>query len=159
MAKYQTHHIGVIGAYQQRFVIMHLFNLLVDKNEAKRPISTHVVPYARLTTETQETIQLFGFHGLRAIDLFHAELPTMKFLILVDSKTPEAFREVKSIIETLRALNLSFAIITHPADHPDSWQEHEIREALQLDAGESLWMTKLDTQEDMLTAIRYTFAS
>ncbi len=151
----QPHYIGIIGAYQQRFVIMRFFNRLVGANEPHRPISRSASPYARITTDTLQTIHLVGIRGLRSAEFFCEVLTDLKLLILVDSKTPEAFREVKSILETLRMLERPFVILAKPANHPNSWHEHEMRQALRLESYEFLWMTNIETQEDVQQALSY----
>lgn len=149
-----THDYSIIltGPHHQRYQIRRFLQLLVGTEP--EPYSGDVkptkyaLPYSQIAVDGNAKIHLFGSLLLRHVDMLAEILPAPICLILVSSITPESWHEVRSMLETLRHLHIPFVIVAHPAEHPDTWDEKDIREVLELGKRDVMLHATIDSLSD-----------
>lgn len=146
------HSIILTGPHHQRYQIRRFLQLLIGAEP--EPYSGDVkptryaLPYSRIELDNNAKIHLFGSLLLRHVDMLAEILPAPICLILVSSITPESWQEVRSMLETLRHLHIPFVIVAHPAEHPDKWDEKDMREALKLGKRDVMLYATMDSLSD-----------
>lgn len=104
--------------------------------EKIKDTTTVAMDFGRITVDDDLVLYLFGTPGQRRFDFMWEILSEgmLGFIVLVDSNSPETFREARTILETFKAYAPTpFVVAANKQDKPDAWDLEDIKVALRLD--------------------------
>jgi small GTP-binding protein len=104
--------------------------------EKIKETTTVAMDFGRITVDDDLVLYLFGTPGQKRFDFMWEILSEgmLGFIVMVDSTSPETFREARSILETFRAYAPTpYVVAANKQDREDAWDLDDMRIALRLD--------------------------
>ncbi len=105
--------------------------------EKIKETTTVAMDFGRITVDEDLVLYLFGTPGQKRFDFMWEILSEgmLGFVVMVDSTSPETFREARSILETFRAYAPTpYIVAANKQDCEDAWEIDDMRHALRLDS-------------------------
>ena len=109
---------------------------ITAESEKVKDTTTVAMDFGRITVDDELTLFLFGTPGQKRFDFMWEILSEgmLGFIVVVDSTSPETFREARSILETFKAYAPTpFVVAANKQDKKDAWEMDDMRVALRLD--------------------------
>lgn len=103
--------------------------------EKIKDTTTVAMDFGRITVDDELVLYLFGTPGQKRFDFMWEILSEgmLGFIVVIDSTTPETFREARSILETFRAYAPTpYIVAANKQDKNDAWEVDDMRLALRL---------------------------
>jgi hypothetical protein len=107
-------------------------------DEKIKTSTTVAMDFGRITINKHITLHLYGTPGQRRFDFMWEILSEgmLGMIVLVDSNSPETFREARIILETFRAYApRPYLVAANKQDCEDAWDVEDLKAALRLDRG------------------------
>ena len=107
-----------------------------DVAEQIKKSTTVAMDFGRITIDKDIVLYLFGTPGQRRFDFMWEILSEgmLGMIVIVDSNSPETFREARNILETFRAYApRPYVVAANKQDCEDAWDIDDLRAALRLD--------------------------
>lgn len=107
-----------------------------DVAEQIKKSTTVAMDFGRITIDKDIVLYLFGTPGQRRFDFMWEILSEgmLGMIVIVDSNSPETFREARNILETFRAYApRPYVVAANKQDCDDAWDIDDLRAALRLD--------------------------
>ena len=107
-----------------------------DVAEQIKKSTTVAMDFGRITIDRDIMLYLFGTPGQRRFDFMWEILSEgmLGMIVIVDSNSPETFREARNILETFRAYApRPYVVAANKQDCDDAWDIDDLRAALRLD--------------------------
>ncbi len=104
--------------------------------EKVKDSTTVAMDFGRITVDDDLVLYLFGTPGQRRFDFMWEILSEgmLGFIVMIDSTSPETFREARSILETFKAYAPTpYVVAANKQDISDAWELDDMRVALRLD--------------------------
>lgn len=98
--------------------------------------TTVAMDFGRITVDDDLVLYLFGTPGQKRFDFMWEILSEgmLGFIVVVDSTSPETYREARSILETFKAYAPTpYVVAANKQDKTDAWELEDMRVALRLD--------------------------
>lgn len=109
---------------------------ITSEEEKVKTTTTVAMDFGRITVDEELMLYLFGTPGQKRFDFMWEILSEgmLGFIVLVDSISPETFREARRILETFRSYAPTpFIVAANKQDMEDAWEIDDLRIALRLD--------------------------
>jgi len=103
--------------------------------ERIKETTTVAMDFGRITVDEEMVLYLFGTPGQKRFDFMWEILSEgmLGFVVIVDSTSPETFREARKILETFRAYAPTpYVVAANKQDCGDAWEVNDMRIALRL---------------------------
>jgi len=112
--------------------------------------TTVAMDFGRITVDEGLMLYLFGTPGQKRFDFMWEILSEgmLGFVLMVDSTSPETFREARGILETFRAYAPApYVVAANKQDLEDAWELDDLRIALRLDSSVKLFPCVANNKE------------
>lgn len=109
---------------------------ITHEPEKIKETTTVAMDFGRITVDDELVLYLFGTPGQKRFDFMWEILSEgmLGFIVVVDSTSPETFREARSILQTFKAYAPTpYVVAANKQDRPDAWELEDMRLALRLD--------------------------
>jgi len=109
---------------------------ITHEPEKIKETTTVAMDFGRITVDEELVLYLFGTPGQKRFDFMWEILSEgmLGFIVVVDSTSPETFREARSILQTFKAYAPTpYVVAANKQDRPDAWEIEDMRLALRLD--------------------------
>jgi small GTP-binding protein len=110
-------------------------NITSDSEKVKAQ-TTVAMDFGRITVDDELMLYLFGTPGQKRFDFMWEILSEgmLGFIVMIDSTSPETFREARRILETFRSYAPTpYIVAANKQDMEDAWEIDDLRIALRLD--------------------------
>jgi small GTP-binding protein len=110
-------------------------NITSDAEKVKAQ-TTVAMDFGRITVDDELMLYLFGTPGQKRFDFMWEILSEgmLGFIVMIDSTSPETFREARRILETFRSYAPTpYIVAANKQDMEDAWEIDDLRIALRLD--------------------------
>ncbi len=110
---------------------------ITDEARFVKEQTTVAMDFGRITIDNDLVLYLFGTPGQRRFDFMWDILSEgmLGFVVMVDSTSPQTFREAKYILEVFRRYaKTPYVVAANKQDLPDAWSPEDIRIALRLNS-------------------------
>jgi len=110
-------------------------NITSDTEKVKAQ-TTVAMDFGRITVDDELMLYLFGTPGQKRFDFMWEILSEgmLGFIVMIDSTSPETFREARRILETFRSYAPTpYIVAANKQDMEDAWEIDDLRIALRLD--------------------------
>lgn len=109
---------------------------ITNESERIKDATTVAMDFGRITVDEELVLYLFGTPGQKRFYFMWDILSEgmLGFVVLVDSTSPQTFRESRRILETFRAYAPTpYIVAANKQDDVDAWEVDDMRVALRLD--------------------------
>ena len=133
-----------------------------NDRERVKETTTVAMDFGRITVDEDLVLYLFGTPGQKRFDFMWDILSEgmLGFVVLVDSTSPQTFRESRRILETFRAYAPTpYVVAANKQDDQDAWDLEYMRLALRLDEDVKLLKcvaTDKETVKNVLLELLYS---
>lgn len=110
---------------------------ITDELRAVKDQTTVAMDFGRITIDEDLVLYLFGTPGQRRFDFMWDILSEgmLGFVVMVDSTSPQTFREARYILDVFRRYaKTPYIVAANKQDLPDAWPPEDIRIALRLNS-------------------------
>ena len=107
-----------------------------EVTEQIKKSTTVAMDFGKINIDKDFSLYLFGTPGQRRFDFMWEILSEgmLGMVVIVDSNSPETFREARNILETFRAYApRPYIVAANKQDCDDAWDIEDLRTALRLD--------------------------
>ena len=107
-----------------------------DATRSVKENTTVAMDYGRISIDKDLVLYLFGTPGQKRFDFMWEILSEgmLGFVVMVDSASPETFREARRILDAFRGYSATpFVIAANKQDDQDAWETEDLRIAMGLD--------------------------
>ncbi len=133
-----------------------------SEKERVKDTTTVAMDFGRITVDDDLVLYLFGTPGQKRFDFMWDILSEgmLGFVVLIDSTSPQTFREARRILETFRAYAPTpYVVAANKQDCEDAWELEDMRVALRLEEGVKLLpcvATDKETVKNSLLELLYS---
>ncbi len=133
-----------------------------SEQERVKDTTTVAMDFGRITVDDDLVLYLFGTPGQKRFDFMWDILSEgmLGFVVLIDSTSPQTFREARRILETFRAYAPTpYVVAANKQDCEDAWDLEDMRVALRLEDGVKLLpcvATDKETVKNSLLELLYS---
>lgn len=133
-----------------------------SEQERVKDTTTVAMDFGRITVDDDLVLYLFGTPGQKRFDFMWDILSEgmLGFVVLIDSTSPQTFREARRILETFRAYAPTpYVVAANKQDCEDAWELDDMRVALRLEEGVKLLpcvATDKETVKNSLLELLYS---
>lgn len=133
-----------------------------SERERVKDTTTVAMDFGRITVDAGLVLYLFGTPGQKRFDFMWDILSEgmLGFVVLVDSTSPQTFRESRRILETFRAYAPTpYVVAANKQDDVDAWELEDMRLALRLNEDVRLLpcvATDKETVKNVLLELLYS---
>jgi small GTP-binding protein len=116
--------------------VVHTERKITDATRAVKESTTVAMDYGRISIDKELVLYLFGTPGQKRFDFMWEILSEgmLGFVVMVDSSSPETFREARRILDTFRSYSATpYVVAANKQDDNDAWQAEDLRIAMGLD--------------------------
>ena len=116
--------------------VVHTERKTSDVSRSVKDNTTVAMDYGRISIDKDLVLYLFGTPGQKRFDFMWEILSEgmLGFVVMVDSSSPETFREARRILDTFRGYSATpFVIAANKQDDADAWETEDLRVAMGLD--------------------------
>jgi len=116
--------------------VVHTERKISDGTRVVKENTTVAMDYGRISIDKDLVLYLFGTPGQKRFDFMWEILSEgmLGFVVMVDSSSPETFREARRILDTFRGYSATpFVIAANKQDDADAWETEDLRVAMGLD--------------------------
>jgi small GTP-binding protein len=116
--------------------IVHTERKISDATRSVKESTTVAMDYGRISIDKELVLYLFGTPGQKRFDFMWEILSEgmLGFIVMVDSTSPETFREARRILDTFRSYSATpYVVAANKQDHEDAWETQDLRIAMGLD--------------------------
>jgi hypothetical protein len=106
-----------------------------DNSREVKAETTVAMDFGRITVDEELVLHLFGTPGQKRFDFMWEILSEgmLGFVVLVDSASPETFREAQTIVDRFRRFApTAYVIAANKQDVDDAWAPEDLRIALKI---------------------------
>lgn len=110
---------------------------ITDGSRVVKEETTVAMDFGRITVDDDLVLYLFGTPGQRRFDFMWEILSEgmLGFVVMVDSTSPQTFREARYILDTFRRYaRTPYVIAANKQDLPDAWPPEDLRIALRVNS-------------------------
>lgn len=129
----KTEFIGAISEIE----VVSTERRITDGSKSVKEQTTVAMDFGRITVDEDLVLYLFGTPGQRRFDFMWEILSEgmLGFIVLVDSVTPESFREARDILDLFKDYSSAcYVVAANKQDLPDAWSPEDVRIALKIDS-------------------------
>lgn len=106
-----------------------------DASRSVKENTTVAMDYGRISIDKDLVLYLFGTPGQKRFDFMWEILSEgmLGFVVMVDSTSPETFREARRILDTFRSYSATpYVVAANKQDDEDAWPTEDLRIAMGL---------------------------